>query len=533
MNIIYLVTVVFFLAWAFRNLLFWVHLWQLKEYRIDRILAHLGETKQGRDLFRSPIVLLKWGALLLYGGTILYEIPYFIFPFVIFGIYLFETFIVCKEYFSHFLKRPIFTMKALFIVIFVALTTVALLFLPLVADRFLWFLLLDMFIPVTITIIVLSLSYPTEFYRDIQIEKAVQKLRKHKKIIVIGVTGSYGKSSTKDYIAQILEKKFNVLKTKGTNNTPIGIANTILMGLRENTEVFVVEMGAYKRGEIKEMCEMVNPSIGVLTAVSPQHMSLFGSLENTMEAKYELIESLPKDGVALFNGNNKNARKLSVKPKIKKVLYGTLQGENSKIKNDISAKNIIVHKDFISFDVVIGDKTMRLTTPLIGGHNVENILPGIYLANYLGMKENTIKNTVAHLTSIPNTMIRHEVKGIAYIDDTFNASPDAVLAAVEYMKAYKGRKILILQPMIELGKDAKKEHRRVGEEIGKICDYVFLTNKNFYNVIVEGINTSKYSCKVAVSASQDIAAFITKTARKGDIIVFEGKEASISLNKIL
>ncbi len=532
MSVVYLLTTILFLVWAFRNLLFWVYLWQLKEYRIDRMLAHLRETKQGRDLFVSPIGLFKWFAFLLFASIIAYEIPYVLFPLVVYGIYAVESVRAGKEYFSQFLKRPTFTLKALFIVLFVAILVIAFLFLPLLPDRFLWLLLLDKFIPIIITLIVISLSYPTEFYRDIQIEKAVKKLQRHKKIITIGVTGSYGKSSTKDYIAQILEKKFNVLKTKGTNNTPIGIANAIITGLHEKTEVFVAEMGAYKRGEIKEMCQMVKPQIGVLTAVSPQHMSLFGSLENTIEAKYELMDALPKEGLALFNANNTITRKLFSRPRIKKILYGSVDSLG-KGRFDITATNITVHKESISFDVAIKEKVIRLTAPLIGGHNVENILPGIYLANYLGMSENTIRNTISHLTAIPNTMIRHEVKGIAYIDDTFNASPDAVLAAVNYMKVYKGKKILVLQPMIELGKDAKKEHRRVGEEIGKICEYVFLTNKNFYKEIVEGVNKSKFPCKVAISTGQDIAAFITKTARKGDIVVFEGKEASVSLNKIL
>lgn len=536
MNILYLITSILFLIWAFRNVLFWVHLWQLKEYRIDRTLTHLKETKQGKNLLFSPLAIIKWAAFFLYGAVILYDIPYVVFPLAVYGIFIAEVFIVFKEYFSHFLKRPIFTLKALSIVLFISLAVAVLMFLPLSTDKFLWLLFLDKIVPLGIAFIVLFLSYPTEFYRDIQIEKAIKKLRRHKKIPVIAVTGSYGKSSTKDYIAQILEKKFNVLKTKGTNNTPIGVANTIVSGLRDNTEIFVVEMGAYKKGEIKEMCEMVKPTIGVLTAVSPQHLSLFGSLEKTIETKYELIESLPKDGLAMFNANNKIVRKLYMRPKVKKVIYGSRSSDSplpASLTLDIEAQDIILHKNSFSFNVVLQGKILHLSASLIGGHNIENILPGIFLARYLGMSDNTIKNTVAHLTSLSNTMIRHESKGITYIDDTFNTSPDAVLAAVNYMKIYKGKKILVLQPMIELGKEAHTEHKRVGYEIGKICDYVFLTNKNFFHEVSEGITANKSSCKAAVSSIQDIVSFVIKNAKKGDIIVFEGKEASISFNKIL
>ena len=135
--------------------------------------------------------------------------------------------------------------------------------------------------------------------------KAAKRTRTScKKLLVIGVTGSYGKTSTKEYLAAILSEKFNVLKTREHQNSEVGISECILNELNDRHEIFVVEMGAYNRGGIKLLCDIVQPKIGVLTGINEQHMATFGSQENIIKAKYELIESLPNDGAAFFNGDN-------------------------------------------------------------------------------------------------------------------------------------------------------------------------------------------------------------------------------------
>lgn len=305
------------------------------------------------------------------------------------------------------------------------------------------------------------------------------------------------------------KKNFRTIKTKGTNNTPIGLANTILGSLKKNTQVFVAEMGAYKIGEIEEMCQMVHPQIGVLTAVNYQHVSLFGSLENTMRAKYEIIEAVPKDGLALFNGNNENVRLLFNKTtKKKKVLYSTANKVNGeKGDSHIYATDVLVEKSSVSFFAVIGNKKIHLKAPLLGAHNVENILPAVYIAHHLGMKDADIKKAVSLLTPIERTMVYTEANGVSLIDDTFNANPQAVMAALDYIKIYKKKKILVMQPMIELGKNAKEEHYKVAKEIGKICDFLFITNKNFYDDIRSGIADSNGKCSLQVGDS----AFINPT----------------------
>lgn len=536
MNLLYLIANSLFFIMILKSILFWVSLWQVKEYRLDRMLIHLKETEQGRGLFFSLLMLIK--VLLIFSFVIIIFEREFLLPYQILITILFLYLAVqtVQEVLSRFIKRPVFTVKAIIISIATLGVIILLLFIPLV-DRFLWLLLLEGFVPFVVAIFVFLLSFPSEIVYDFQIGRAIRKIKKHKKLLVIGVTGSYGKSSTKDYIAQILGQKFNVLKTKGTNNTPIGIANTILHGLKRETQIFVVEMGAYKTGEVAQMCQMVHPSIGVLTAVNDQHLSLFGSLENTMKAKYELIDALPKDGLSLFNGNNENAALLYEQTEKKKILYRCLSKnknrELEKIRNKVIAYNIAVKKESISFDILTNNKSIKMKAPLLGSHNIENILPAVYIARYLGMSYDEIQKAVSKLFPIPKTMIRKRLSlGITIINDTFNTNPQAVSAALNYMKIYNGKKILVLQPMIELGKNAKKEHFKIGREISLICDYLILTNRNYYSDILKGIKSADKKCEVRIN-NKNTTEFINEVLVKDDVIVFEGKESSLLLSNIL
>ncbi len=540
MNILYFLASFCFFIWLVRNVFFWVFLWQIKEYRLDRIFAHVKETESGKKLFVSQFLLIK---LLLIGG---YIVPIldgrylFFYQLLITAVFISEAVFVVQEIIFRRLRRPTLTIKSFFIFFFTIFSFTVFFRVPLI-ERFLWLLILDRLIPFFVAFFVYAFSVPGDFIKDLQIEKATKKLQEHKNVLIIAISGSYGKSSTKEYVSQILERKFNVLKTQGSNNTPIGIAKTVLSGLKNATEIFVVELGSYKRGEVAQLCQIVHPQIGITTGISNQHLSLFGSLENIIQTEYELIEALPKSGVSLFNGNDRYVKSLYSKAKIKKVLYTT--NNNSKIeyatgarylKSEISAANIVVGKQSVSFRVSINKKILELRAPVLGGHNVENILPGIFLGNYLGMSERQIKQAVSSLKPLQKTMVGHHIDtGAFVIDDTFNVSPNAVLAALEYMKIYKGKKILVLHPMIELGTMAKEEHVRIGKAIGMICDYVFLTNKNYWRDIRKGVQLAKSRCIIRASRPLEVASFIKATTQNGDIVIFEGKEATMALHEVL
>lgn len=530
MLILFGITNFLFLLWTVRNIFFWINLWQLKEYRFDRLFIHLRETSQGKNLLFSPLSITKILGILLY-GVVVYDYNLLLFYKIFVSlIFVVQGYFLFKEIFSKNIKFPVFTLKANSIFLGVILL-ILLLFVLSILERSLWILVLDRITPILVAIMVFIFSFPSEFYRDIKIEKAINKISKHKKLLVIGVTGSYGKTSTKDYIAQILEKKFKVLKTKENNNTPIGIANTILSGLEKDTQIFVVEMGAYKKGEIWQMCQIVKPKIGVLTAINNQHLSLFGNIENITEAKYELINAIPKNGLAMFNGNNPGIFDLYQKTKKNKILYGIINNDDKNF--DISASDIKVNKENIEFTVNLKDKHLKMKANLIGAQNLQNILPAIYLAKYLNMTDEEIIEAASSVFQVRKTMILDKLSnGLTIIDDTYNANPDAVVAAINYSKIYRGKKFLVLQPMIELGKGAETDHYKTAKEISKKCNFLFLTNKNFNKSIIKGIKDGGGNCFVKVATPGYISRFISSSISKGDIAIFEGKEASFVLEKL-
>lgn len=508
-------------------MLFWLHLWQIKEYRLDRLIVHFRETIQGRELFFGRITALRFFLIFAYVALIYYNVLtlYTLAVLLLFVYILIDN----KQFILHGkVKIPEFTTKIIFICL-VTLALVLLLYIFAPIDIALWILVIDLLIPFIIGIQILLFSIPADFSRDITINKAIRKRESLQNLMVIGITGSYGKGSTKEYTHAILAPKFNVAKTRDTFNTPIGIARTLLSDVGPKTKIFIVEMGAYKKGEIQFMCNMVRPLIGILTAVNEQHVSLFGSIANTMKAKYELIDSIPNNGISLFNGNNANALKLYKKTRKKKVLYKS----GSSSQADIAAIDIRVFPTSLRFKILLrGREFGSFKTNLIGKHHIENLLPGIWIAEKMGMTVHEIKNALLAIYPFNKTMEPYMTDSdTILIDDTFNANPASVGAAIQYLQIFKGKKILILQPMIELGESAFSHHFDIGKKAALGCDYLFLTNKNFYSAIMQGAKKANSSIIIKVAQASEIAEFVDSLSEK-DCAVFEGKEALASLSLV-
>lgn len=528
MEWLFTVTYYLFLIHLVRVTIFWLHLWQIKEYRLDRILIHIRETKQGRAILFGFEPVFKTAILISYIAGIFFPVLYDIVPYAIFGIYAYEAARFGLDLLYRKVKFPVFTPKLIVIALLTTLFVFGLLSIPLLYQYY-WLVFVDKLVMFLIMIFMGLMAFPSMFYKDTQINKAIAKLRRHKDVLVIGITGSYGKGSTKEYMYTVLSQKFNTLKTPATFNTPIGIARTILNHLNKSTEVFIVEMGAYKIGEIADMCQFVQPKIGVLTAVNAQHVSLFGSIENTMKAKYELIEHLPVNGKALFNGNNERAYSLykSTRKRKKYLYYSDIDNANPN-KAQIVATNVKVHPTSVTFDAAIDGETYKnLRVNLVGRHHIENILPALFVAKTLGMKKTEIRNALKEIRPLYKTMepYRGNETGTLYIDDTYNANPASVLSAVDFLSHLRGKKALVLQPMIELGKNGKSDHYEVGKAIGKTCQYLFLTNTNFYKEIKKGIDETGGTCKIIIGSPKYLAGKIIHIFGKADTVVFEGKEA--------
>lgn len=340
--------------------------------------------------------------------------------------------------------------------------------------------------------------------------------------VVVGITGSFGKTSTKFIIGTILEEKYNVLNTPESYNTPMGLSKVINNQLNEEHEVFVAEMGARAIGEIRELAELAQPQIGVLTSIGPVHLETFKNIDNIMKTKYELIEELPADGVAIFNYDNEHIKKLADKTFKEKMLYGLENIEEL----DIYADDIEVSELGSSFTLKNKDgDSVRCKTKLLGKHNIYNLLAGVCVALSLGLSFQDIKSGIEKVEPVEHRLnIINSASGVIVIDDAFNSNPIGTRAALEVISQFKdGRKIIVTPGMIELGEMEEDANREFGENIGKVCDYAILIGKNRTKPIYEGLMKSNFNEKniFVVNSLDEATEQLGKITRPKDVVLFE------------
>lgn len=488
--------------WLLRELktvLFWIYLWQLKEYHWGRLKAHFS-THKGKKLLFNPLKVVKFlglviiffctwkellGSSFIFGGAVLVGI-----------IYLVEGLKFVRDIWIKKVRKPVFSLKVYPIL---GLTLFLVIGLFWKIEKFwlqfefgagiIWglamfletILLLDLLTPIITSVGVIFIEPIAILWRKNIISKATRKRKKFKNLLVVGITGSYGKTSTKEFLAQILSKRFKVLKTKQHQNSEVGISRCILEELSSEHEIFICEMGAYNKGGIKLLTDIAQPQIGVLTGIGSQHLATFGSMENIIKTKYELIESLPPSGLAVLNGNNKYVRELYEKTDLPKKICGWKKN----IPFDLEAQNIEQHKLGISFKVVTSEgQKEKFETNLLGIYNIENIILAACVARHLGLSLAQISEEVKKLQPLPGALkVRKNSRGLNILDATYSANLNGVLSHLNYLKQWPKKKIIVMPCLIELGSAANSVHQKIGEEIGKRCNLAIITTKEYFKTI--------------------------------------------------
>ena len=324
------------------------------------------------------------------------------------------------------------------------------------------------------------------------INDARRILAEYPDLLIIGVTGSYGKTSVKFYLETLLKQKFNVLVTPESYNTPMGVVKTIRGMLRPVHEIFVCEMGARYVGEIKELCDIVHPKHGIITSIGPQHLDTFGSIENIQKTKFELADALPDDGILFLNGDNEY---IADELKEKRAIPGKLGPiddpefyHSEKIGKGYYASDIKVSDMGTSFTVTTpARETQRFSMKLVGAHNVINVMGAIAVANRLGIDLKELRVPVRRLRPVPHRMELKTKGDVTIIDDAFNSNPIGSKAAVETLALFSGMRILITPGMVELGADEDEYNRRFGTYAAKCCDKVLLVGSKHTEPIKEGL----------------------------------------------
>ncbi|MCX6719625.1 MAG: UDP-N-acetylmuramoyl-tripeptide--D-alanyl-D-alanine ligase [Candidatus Staskawiczbacteria bacterium] len=532
----YLILNTLWFIWMLKYVLFWLYLWQLKEYHLGRFVDHF-RTHKGKKLLFSFEQIFK--LVLLIFLLLLKDLFNFIFL-VISIVYFAEFLIFVKNVFSRNFKKPVLTFKTIFLTA-ISFTAV-LIFLWWTTqinstDQPAWLLGFDIFTSLIISVIVLFFQPFFVFVRNLKLNKAKEKLEQIRKLSglkVVAITGSYGKTSTKEFLSTILSKKFKVLATNKHQNSEIGVANCILNDLKPSHQVFIAEVGAYNKGKVKEVCNILKPKIGIVTGVNEQHLALFGSLENLLSAEGggEMAQILEKEnGLLIVNGDNKFCLDLLKKHNGKEKIYT----ENHKVINaDIWADEISTHKDFISFLAI--DKAGEMAhfnVNVLGKQNVQNLLGAILVAKELGMNFGEIAEACKNIKQEQAGMILLEGKhGITIVDSSYSSNPSGVFADLNYFSILSGKKVIVMPCLIELGKKSGEIHEKIGRKIAEACDFAIITSKDKFKSLKKGAMEAGMKEKniILCDKSADIHAQITLFCKSGDSVLLEGRVPTGLLN---
>ena len=318
--------------------------------------------------------------------------------------------------------------------------------------------------------------------------KASNNLKNINGVEVLGITGSYGKTSTKYIVNTILSQKYNTLMTPESYNTTMGVVRTINEKISPINNLFVCEMGAKYVGDIKEICDIVNPTYGIVTAIGPQHLDTFKSLDNVRKAKLELVDSLPEDkGIAFVNWEDENIRNSKITKNM--VKYGLSK------EADYYATNIEINERGSSFDVVIpGKEPINIKTKLLGSLNILNIVGAVAVADKLGLTEEEIKMGAKYIKPVEHRLeLKQNPNGSIIIDDAYNSNNRGAKMALEVLKNFKGRKRILITPgIVDLGNKAEEINKELGENAADSSDFIILVGEKQAKPIYEGIKSKNY-----------------------------------------
>lgn len=384
-------------------------------------------------------------------------------------------------------KRLIFTNVILF-----ALLCVGLYFVKNVNIVYLCLFIYDMLLNFVIMLSII-INKPVEKMVYLSYKtKAVNKLKAMNNLKVIGITGSYGKTSSKNILSDILNVKYNALPSPRNFNTPYGLIITVNNHLDKFDDILIAEMGAYKVGEIKDLCDLVRPKYGILTRIGTAHIEIFGSQENIQKGKFELIESLPSDGIGVLNGDDELQVNYKLKNDCKIVWIGI---DNKDV--DVRATDIKTSNKGTTFNVIFkGDKKKyEFTTRLLGYASIYNILASLALSKEFGLSVDQMKKAVLGVKSVEHRLELRPAGNITYIDDSYNSNPVGSKMALEVLKDMPGLRIVMTPGMVELGDKSYELNKKFGTYMKDSCDVVILVGEKITKPIRDGLKEVKFNDK--------------------------------------
>ena len=383
-------------------------------------------------------------------------------------------------------------------------------------------LLMAIFSWATVILAVLLLSPVEKIINHKYWKEAAGILKSMPDLKVIGITGSYGKTSTKHFLERILSERYDVLMTPGSYNTTMGVIRTIREMLKPYNNIFICEMGAKQKGDIKDICNLVHPQIGIITAVGPMHLETFKTIENVCSTKFELIDSLPQNGLAVINDDFEPSRKRDVN-NVRAIRFTTITSSDN--KDDYVCDNIHYSSQGTKFTIISKDGwSLDLTTSLLGEFNIANLTGAVIVARYLGLSDNEIIRGVASIQPVEHRLsIKHTLGGVTILDDAFNSNPQGSKMALDVLAQFEsGKRIIVTPGMIELGSQQFKLNKIFGEHIARSCDIAIIVGHYNRESITAGLEEASFKGKLyEADTFADAQKILAPILQHGDTVLYE------------
>jgi UDP-N-acetylmuramoyl-tripeptide--D-alanyl-D-alanine ligase len=347
-------------------------------------------------------------------------------------------------------------------------------------------------------------------------------LARQPKLEVVGITGSLGKTTTKEVVASVLGNKSRVLKSEGNLNSEIGLPMTVLNGLSPEHEVAVLEMAMYQVGDIRFLAKLARPRIGVVTAVQPVHLERLGTIERIHQAKQELVEELPSNGVAVLNADDPRVSAMATATRARVVRYGVTA------EAQVRAEHVESHGlDGVEFDLLHGGQRRHVHLPLLGAQSVYAALAAAAVAAEQGFTIGETAIALERLSSALRLVIVDGINGARIVDDSYNASPESVLAALNLLHELPGkRKIAVLGDMRELGSETEPGHRRVGRRAAEVLDILVVYGPASRITAEEARRVGMpRGCVHEARSHEEIVELLRAELRPGDEVLVKGSLA--------
>lgn len=362
------------------------------------------------------------------------------------------------------------------------------------------------------------LIWPLDFLAKTWIvARAKRKLRNLPDLKIIGITGSYGKTTIKEALESVLARKYRVLKTPENINTPVGIARLILRELNPEVEILIVEMGAYRVGDIKTLCQIAPPDVAVLTGINEAHLERFGSIEKTIRGKFEIVDHAKPNALAVLNSDNQL---------VMKNYQARIRSRKVEFYSAYKAKNVEFDSNPV-LPLYKGEvEGVHIQTQILGEYVFGIAHACIIIGKHLGLTIEQIQDGIAAFKPIPHRLqpIYNAATDVLVIDDSYNGNPAGAREAIEVLGKFRNRRKIYITPgLVEMGERTAQVHREIGQQLGKVADKVILIKNSATPFIAEGLAQTNFHSQNIIwfPSSQSAHAAISSIVQKGDVILFQ------------